>query len=99
MGPSATILHNVTPEELQAMIQASVKEEISVFFSKGKEPGSSEPEKPIRDLEARTFIGGGKPISRQTMYSLRKKGKVKAHVLSGSIFYFKSELSEAIKKR
>ena len=51
-----------------------------------------EAEKPIPQHEAIAFLGK----SRQTFYSWRKKGIVKAHLIGGRIYYFKSELIAAM---
>lgn len=50
-------------------------------------------ETPINQAEAIAFMGK----SRQTFYSWRKKGVVKAHIMGGRIYYFKSELIAAMK--
>lgn len=52
-----------------------------------------EAEQPISQNEAAKFLGK----SRQTMIAWRKKGIIKGHVLSGRVFFLKSELLEALK--
>ena len=56
-----------------------------------KEP---EAETPISQAAAIIFLGK----SRQTFYSWRKKGVVKAHILGGRVYYFRSELLAAMGK-
>jgi nitrogen-specific signal transduction histidine kinase len=50
-------------------------------------------EPPISQPDAILFMGK----SRQTFYSLRKKGIIKPHLFGGRIYYFKSELIAAMK--
>lgn len=56
-------------------------------------PAPQEQEQPINQTEAIKFMGK----SRQTFYSWRRKGLVKAHVLGGQCYFFKSELLAALK--
>lgn len=52
------------------------------------------PEAPISQNEAIKFLG----ISRQALYSWRRQGNITAHVIGRRLFYFKSELLEAMKR-
>jgi hypothetical protein len=56
-------------------------------------PAPPEQEQPISQTEAIAFMGK----SRQTFYSWRRKGLIKAHVLGGQCYFFKSELLAALK--
>jgi hypothetical protein len=58
-----------------------------------QEPQRAEPEAPINQSEAVAFMGK----SRQTFYSWRKKGIIRAHTIGGRIYFFKSELIAAMK--
>lgn len=59
------------------------------------QPLKQEIEKPIPQNEAFDFLGK----SRQTFYKWRRKGLIEGHKLGGRIFYFKSELIEALNKK
>ena len=89
---NSVILENVSLEDLKGIISNSVE----AAMSKVPQPvqKSDEPESPIPEREARVFMGGK---SRSGFYSLRKKGKIKAHILGGRVYYFKSELLAAMK--
>ena len=52
-------------------------------------------EKPIPQNEAFSFLGK----SRQTFYKWRRKGIITGHTLGGRIYFFKSELIEALNKK
>jgi predicted DNA-binding transcriptional regulator AlpA len=56
------------------------------------QPAKQEIEKPIPQTEAFEFLGK----SRQTFYKWRRKGIIKGHTLGGRIYFFKSELIEAL---
>ena len=58
-----------------------------------KANAKQETEQPISQAEAVKFLGK----SRQAFYSWRRKGLIKAHVLNGRVWYFKSELIAAMK--
>jgi excisionase family DNA binding protein len=51
-------------------------------------------EKPLSTKEAADFLG----VSRQTLYDLRKKDKLKAHALGGKVYYFRQDLLDALKR-
>lgn len=53
----------------------------------------TEVERPISSQEAGAFLG----VSRQALYTWRKRDKIRAHILEGKIYYFKSELLAAMK--
>lgn len=61
--------------------------------TKDPEPLQDRIEEPISQNEAARFLGK----SRQTLTAWRKKGIIKAHRLSGRIYFLKSELLEAMK--
>jgi hypothetical protein len=88
---NSLILENVSLEDLKGIITNSVE----AAMSKAPQPvqKSDEPESPVPEREARAFLGK----SRSGLYSLRKKGKIKAHILGGRVYYFKSELIAAMK--
>jgi hypothetical protein len=73
--------------------------EFAKTYAKKTNESKPEPEKgrqsetPISQPEAVKFLGK----SRQTFHSWRKKGIVKAHILGGRVYYFKSELLSAMK--
>lgn len=52
------------------------------------------PEAPISQNEAIEFLS----ISRQALYSWRRQGIIQAHIIGRRLFYFKSELLEAMKR-
>ena len=52
-------------------------------------------EKPIPQNEAIEWLGK----SRQTFYKLRRKGIITGHALGGRLYFFKSELIEALNKK
>jgi hypothetical protein len=54
---------------------------------------TEEIEPPIPQSEAIRFLGK----SRQTFHTWRKRGIVKAHIMGGRVYYFKSELLSAMK--
>jgi hypothetical protein len=79
------------------------KEDLAVFaeslMNKSRETApipepDNSAEQPISQTEAIKFLGK----SRQTFYSWRQKGVIKAHVLGGRVYYFKSELLAAMGK-
>jgi len=51
-------------------------------------------EKPLTQLQAAEFLGK----SRQTLISWRKKGIIQGKRLGGRIYYFESELLDAMKR-
>jgi hypothetical protein len=81
-----------TEEKLKAIIRDCLSE---------SKPSIQQPEiavkddfeRPIPQAEAIAFLGR----SRQTFYTLRKKGKIKGHTFGGRIYFFKSELLAAMK--
>jgi predicted DNA-binding transcriptional regulator AlpA len=66
----------------------------TIIAGVSREP-SNEPEKPISQNEAVEFLGK----SRQTFYSWRRKGLISAHPLGGRVFYYRSELQDALNRR
>lgn len=65
-----------------------------ILESKPEPPEAKETESPISQTEAVVFLGK----SRQTFHSWRKKGVIKAHILGGRVYFFKSELLAAMGK-
>jgi len=64
------------------------------ILSRQPKPATKQdPEAPISQNEAMLFV----KKSRQTFHSWRKKGIIKAHILGGRVYYFKSELISAMK--
>jgi len=57
-------------------------------------PAISEPEQPITDAEAQQLV----KRSRQALYSWRREGLITAHNFNGRLFYFRSELLEALRR-
>jgi hypothetical protein len=81
-----------TPAELKAIVIDCLKT-ANLQFSKPEPPTKQESEKPLSQPEAIEFLGK----SRQTLASWRRKGIISAHRLGGRIYYFKSDLLEAMK--
>jgi predicted DNA-binding transcriptional regulator AlpA len=81
----------ISKDELTSIINECIVNAIK--SSKTDPVPSQEEEKPITTNEAIEFLGK----SRQTFYHWRRKGVVKAHVLGGRIYFFKSELIDAMK--
>lgn len=97
MATSSTLLHGLSPEEHEAMMRKVFREELAKINIQSPE-ASNYIEPPMSDRQARQFMGGeGKPISRQTFYTWRRKGIIKAHIINGRTYYFKSELIKSMK--
>ena len=79
-----------TPEEIRAIINECLANQTPVSKP---EVIKDEAERPIPQHEAEEFLG----CSRQKLYRLRRTGVIKAHVLGQRVYYFKSELLEALK--
>lgn len=88
----ATILENVSSDDLKILISESVRSEISKLTPAAKE-NSPSAEQPISQRDAIEFLGK----SKQTLIAWRKKGVISAHRLGGRIYYLKSELLAAMK--
>ncbi len=86
-------------ESLTIKMSAADLREFAEMLLEGTKQGKTiaqapqEQEQPINQTEAIKFMGK----SRQTFYSWRRKGLVKAHVLGGQCYFFKSELLAALK--
>lgn len=87
-----TIFISLPKEELQGLIIDCVNACLKHSPLPSTEV-NNEIEQPISQNEAAKFLGK----SRQTMIAWRKKGIIKGHVLSGRVFFLKSELLEALK--
>jgi hypothetical protein len=88
--------------DINVITEEKLEEKLETLFAKhlAKTQPVSTPEtqkedepRPMLSPEAEKFLG----CSRQKLYSLRKKGLIKAHVLGGRVYYFKSELLAAMK--
>lgn len=89
------------PENFLLIVSRDDLIEFALTFSKchqeKKQIVSSFPENeiPITQSEAVEFLGK----SRQTIVRWRKMGIIKGYLLGGRIYFFKSELLEALKKQ
>ena len=87
-GDVLVILHEKDLEQLAEKIAAKFKinaEEITI---------ESKKEKPLTQTQAAEFLGR----SRQTLINWRKKGVIKGKRLGGRIYFFESELLDAMKR-
>jgi hypothetical protein len=83
----------LTAQDLQNFAEAHARSVLSSFPK--ETPAVQEQEQPITQPEALKFLGK----SRQTFSKYRKKGIIKAHILGGRVYYFKSELLTAMSGR
>jgi len=63
-----------------------------ILSGQKKPPAIQGPEKPIPSRDAEIFLNK----SRQTLYTLRRKGVIKGYRLGGRIYYKPSELVAAL---
>ncbi len=91
---NSILLENITKDDLRNMVSQCMREALS---NEKPIPVQIDQiiEQPISQPEAIKFLGK----SRQTLISWRRKGIIHAHTLGGRVYYLRSELLEAVKRK
>lgn len=89
MKTKATLIHNITSEDLLQEISTIIKKEIVVLK---KEYKPIEPEELLTRKEAAEML----KVNLSTIHNHTKKGKLKAYGLGYRVYYKRSEIERSL---